>query len=63
MTDRGDAIEVVRETTDEPMPYHADSVFQYDRRILDELKGAADQHDEKRLLTAWKQAIPFRRSA
>jgi hypothetical protein len=63
VADRGDAIEVVHDATDEPMPFHADSVFKFDQSLFSELKRAADSNDADQLRVAWGMATPFRRSA
>jgi hypothetical protein len=61
--DRGDAIEVASEAADEPMPFHTDSVFEYDAGLLAELRSAAAVGDEQKLRRAWARARPFRRIA
>jgi len=63
VSDRGDSIEVVKETADEPMPFHLDSVFKYDSRLFAELKRAAEQKDDRRLRATWERATPFRKTA
>jgi hypothetical protein len=63
ISDRGDSIEVVHEMADDPMPYHVDSVFEYDQKLFAELKRAAEQNDERRLRATWERATPFRKTA
>jgi hypothetical protein len=61
--DRGDSIEVAKNLSDEPMPFHADCVFRFDAHLLAELNQAAENHDDRGLREAWHKATPFRKIA
>src|SRR4051812_15731391 len=61
VADRSDAIEVASNPNDEPMPFHADSVFKFDAQLYADLLHAAER-DRESLGKTWARAIPFRSS-
>lgn len=63
IADRGDSIEVARELSDEPMPFHAAYIFKFDADIYAELERAATRRDARKLNQTWERAKPFRRIA